>query len=238
MKFLEFWCLLVFITSIIRSEKGVAGAGDFRYLTGYVGLNQTGAHYQFTEYMPDLSVVQMDNSIQSACGVGIWLLYDEVNYDPITNETECTVRPIGECGNWSPQCQNMVSSLRYAGSPYGLNDNYYNLYEGTYFRGREFRGNTNAADLGDLDMAVSSLIVTGQSGWTFYTDVNLTGSNVCVYADEHHTNGDIDHDFARVQGMEKLGLPDNSIRSVARGCLSEYVLGHPGGERRSHDASN
>ncbi|XP_018007393.1 uncharacterized protein LOC108665176 isoform X2 [Hyalella azteca] len=237
MNFLVFLGHLVFVTSIIRSEKGVAGADDFRYLTGYAGLNQTGAHYQFTEYMPDLSVVQMDNTIESSCGVGYWLLYDEVDYDPLTNETECHFRPY-ECGNWSPQCQNMVSSLRYAGSPYGLNDDYYNLYEGTIFRGKEFRGNTNAADLGDLDMAVSSLIVTGQSAWTFYTDVNLTGSDVCVYADEHYTYGTIDLDYALVQDMEKLGLPDNSIRSVARGCLSDRVLGQPGGERRSQDASN
>jgi hypothetical protein len=59
--------------------------------------------------------------------------------------------------------------VRYAGSPYGLNDDYYNLYEGTGFRGKEFRGNTNAANLGELDMAVSSLVVTGQAAWTFFT---------------------------------------------------------------------
>ncbi|XP_018011637.1 uncharacterized protein LOC108668890 [Hyalella azteca] len=238
MKFIELWCFLAFITSSILNEKGVAGAGDFRYVTGYAGLNYTGDYYQFTDYTPDLSVVQMDNTIESGCGIGLWLLYDAVNYDPLADESECTFRSIGECRNWDFQCRNMISSLRYAGSPYGLNDNYYNLYEGTLFKGREFRGNTDAADLGDLDMAVSSLIVTGQSGWTFYTDVNFTGFSACVYADEHYTNGDIVHDYARVQYMSQLGLPDNSIRSVARGCLSERVLGHPGGERSGQDASD
>ncbi|KAF2348302.1 hypothetical protein FHG87_020943, partial [Trinorchestia longiramus] len=62
-----------------------------------------------------------------------------------------------------------ASSLRYAGSPYGLDDNYYNLYEGEYFQGTELRGNVDKTDLGDLDQKVSSLIITGQSEWTIYT---------------------------------------------------------------------
>ncbi|XP_047737657.1 uncharacterized protein LOC108669497 [Hyalella azteca] len=238
MNFIEFWCFLAFITSSNLNEEGVAAAGDFRYLTGYAGPNQTGAHYQFTEYMPDLSMVQMDNTIESSCGFGFWVIYDAVNYDQLNNDTRCTTAPLGGCGNWASWCQNLGSSLRYAGSPYGLNDDYYSLYEGTNFRGKEFRGNTNAADLDDLDMAVSSLIVTGQSGWTFYTDVNFTGSNVCVFANVHASNGDIHLDYAMITHVDTLGVADNSIRSVARGCLSESVLGHPGGERRGQDASN
>ncbi|XP_018007389.1 uncharacterized protein LOC108665172 [Hyalella azteca] len=231
------WCCLVFFTVATPIEK-FTGADDSRYFIGYAGLNYTGAHYQFIDYMPDLSEVQMDNTIESSCATGVWNLYNAVNYDLNSNESRCIFIGINWCGNWITQCQNMVSSLRYTGSPYGLNDDYYNLYEGTSFRGREFRGNTNAADLGDLDMAVSSLVVTGQSAWTFYTDVNFTGSNVCVYADEHYANGSIHLDFARFYTMDELGMADNSIRSVARGCLSDRVLGHSDGERRGQDATN
>ncbi|XP_047737659.1 uncharacterized protein LOC108669499 isoform X2 [Hyalella azteca] len=180
----------------------------------------------------------MDNTIESACETGNWILYDTPNYG--SNDTEFSYRftEVSWCGNIATSFRNMASSLRYAGSPNGLNDNYYNLYEGTHFRGREFRGNTNASDVGDLDMAVSSLVVTGQSSWTFYTGLHYTGANVCVYAFIHFTHDGIDLDTAYYINMDDLGLPDNSIRSVARGCLSERVLGHPGAERGGRNASN
>ncbi|XP_018008035.1 uncharacterized protein LOC108665753 isoform X2 [Hyalella azteca] len=225
MRTMKLWyCLVLFITS----EKGVVRGDDSRYLTGYDGLNFTGAHYQFTEYTPDLSVVQMDNSIESLCITGQWHAYDAVNYDPNMTQAACLWRGVGFC--WNTSCTNAISSVRYAGSPYGLNDDYYNLYEGTYFRGKEFRGNTNAGNLGELDKAVSSLVVTGQAAWTFFTGVDFTGSSLCVYADKHFTDGVISFDTTYFLNMDELGLPDNSIRSVARGCLSERVLGHPGGE--------
>ncbi|XP_018020228.1 uncharacterized protein LOC108676624 [Hyalella azteca] len=116
------------------------------------------------------------------------------------------------------------------------------MYEGTSFRGEEFRGDEDAAQLGDLDLAVSSIIVTGQAAWTFYTGLDYTGASVCVYADHTSTDGSIDLDYARFENLSELGLPDNSIRSVARGCFSERVVGaaprsHSGGER-VQDAGN
>ncbi|XP_018007390.1 uncharacterized protein LOC108665173 [Hyalella azteca] len=234
---LIFWgCLLLFAAATL-SERGAVGADDFRYVTGYAGPNYTGVHYQFTDYTPDLSVVQMDNTIQSACGVGIWMLYDTADYDlDHAWSVVCRYMAASWCASMGTACN--TSSLRYAGSPYGLNDNYYNLYEDTIYRGKEFRGNTNASDVGDLDMDVSSLVVTGQSPWTFYTGLHYTGANVCVYPYRHSTNNDIHLDFAYYDKMDYLGMPDNSIRSVARGCLSDRVLGHPGHERRGLDDIN
>ncbi|XP_018013013.1 uncharacterized protein LOC108670071 isoform X3 [Hyalella azteca] len=232
-------CGAIFVIASIQIWKGVAGADDFRYLTGYAGLGLSGIHHQFTEYTPDLSTVQMDNTIESACGTGFWLFYDATNY--AMDSISCSWHLVNHCGNWSTYCQNMVSSLRYAGSPHGLNNNYYNLYEGTSFRGEEFRGDEDAAQLGDLDLAVSSLIVTGQAAWTFYTGLDFTGATVCVYADETTTNSGIDLDFARIENLSELGLPDNSIRSVARGCFSERVVGAAprshAGEEHVHDAN-
>ncbi|XP_018013012.1 uncharacterized protein LOC108670071 isoform X2 [Hyalella azteca] len=229
-----------FIIASTQGWKGVEGADDFRDLTGYADLGLSGIHHQFTKYTPDLSAVQMDNTIESSCGTGLWLLYDATNY-ALDSSAVCLWHAVNYCSNWAAYCQNMVSSVRYAGSPHGLNNDYYNLYEGTSFRGDEFRGDEDAAQLGDLDLAVSSLIVTGQAAWTFYTGLDFTGATVCVYADETNTNSGIDLDFARIENLSELGLPDNSIRSVARGCFSERVVGAAprshAGEEHVHDAN-
>ncbi|XP_018019997.1 uncharacterized protein LOC108676437 [Hyalella azteca] len=202
-------------------------ADDFRYLTGYANPNWTGVYYQFAEYSPDLSVVFLDDALESVCGTGYWILYDATDYDPYSTGITCHFHGVNQCATWDSSCSNVASSLRYAGSPYGLNNDYYNLYEGKSFRGEEFQGDTDAADLGDLDLKISSLMVTGQSGWTFYVGVNFSGPAVCVYADEHVTTDGIHLDYARFFDMSELGLPDNFIRSVERGCLSDRVVGAP-----------
>ncbi|XP_018020069.1 uncharacterized protein LOC108676499 [Hyalella azteca] len=215
-----FWgCIAILAASLC---KVMARLDDTRYITAYTGLNSTGAHYHFTGYVPDLSEMQMNDSISSACGTGIWILYDGMNYSSNPTGYFCSTPAVSKCWNYKDVCQK-GSSLRYAGSPYGLNDDYYNLYEDNDFHGKEFKGNTNAADLGDLDQAVSSLIVIGQSAWTFYSGQDFTGVSVCVYTNATVTNADIELDFIIL--MDMLGLPDNSIRSVARGCLGELVAG-------------
>ncbi|XP_018015173.1 uncharacterized protein LOC108672067 [Hyalella azteca] len=221
---------LIYILSATATTLGDAGkgkAGDFRYLTGYTGTDWSGASYEFTDYAPDLSVVLMNNAINSSCSTGLWIAYDNVNFNPNLTGGICSIIAVDDCKKWAGPCQKMASSLRYAGSEFGLNDNFYNLYEGNSFHGAEFKGNINAAYLDNLDLAVSSLIITGQSGWTFYTGVDFTDASVCVYADEMVSNGGVVLNYARVYSMDELGLPDNSIRSVSRGCASDRIVGTP-----------
>jgi hypothetical protein len=46
---------------------------------------------------------------------------------------------------------------------------YYNLYDGWAYSGDEFRSNTDAETVGHMDMRTTSIIIQGQSPWTFYT---------------------------------------------------------------------
>ncbi|KAF2357853.1 hypothetical protein FHG87_011393, partial [Trinorchestia longiramus] len=99
------------------------------------------------------------------------------------------------------------------------------MYEYTSFRGNEFRGNANVDYLGDLDAAASSLIIIGQSAWTFYSDIEQTGAAVCVYPSTQLVGEDGTFmNYAYYCRLSEIGLPDNSIRSVARGCLSDRVV--------------
>ncbi|XP_018017211.1 uncharacterized protein LOC108673845 [Hyalella azteca] len=223
--FCAIWSSFLVLASSSPIEKEITRADDLRYLIGYSEPYSTGVSYTFTEYVPDLSVVMMDDIIDSVCGTGLWILYDSINYD--SNHEVCVYEGVNGCGTWDTFCWNVGSSLRYAGSPSGINNDYYNLYKGTTLRGEEFRGATDAADLGIFDLTISSLVVTGQSAWTFYEGLNFSGSAVCVYADQHISNNGTDLDFIHVLALSEIGLPNNSIRSVKRGCHAERVVGAP-----------
>ncbi|XP_018020009.1 uncharacterized protein LOC108676448 [Hyalella azteca] len=218
-------CSLLVLASSSPIEGVTARPDDFRYLTAYSEPDSIGENYTFYEYTPELSVVMMNNVIDSVCATGFWILYDSINY--IDRFVSCIYHGVSACATFAPACQNRASSLRYAGSPYGLNNDYYNLYQEIYLGGEEFRGEKDAADLGDFDLTISSLVVTGQSAWTFYRGLNYTGLPMCMYPDGHYTNDGIDIDYGFIFDMSEFGWPDNSIRSVRRGCHVQNVVRAP-----------
>lgn len=218
-----FFVIVTVIAGFTVHQQESPKAGDQRYLKAYTGPFQTGAFYQYLDYESDLSEQGMDDIIMSSCTTGYWIIYEDTNYIG----TSCHLQTIDHCGNWTT-CVGTASSLRYAGSPFGLNDNYFNLYESLNFQGDEFRGNADVDFLGDMDAAASSLIIIGQSGWTFYSDIQQTGSAVCVYPSQHIVGEDGTFmDYGNYCRLSEIGLPDNSIRSVARGCLSDRVVRAP-----------
>ncbi|XP_018028087.1 uncharacterized protein LOC108683296 [Hyalella azteca] len=193
---------------------------DLRYLKAYTDYDPDGPYHEFLDYSPDLSVQGLDGYIKRVCVTGQWLMYYERYYSVLRS----IYNGINQCFNTSSSYP--VSSLRYAGSPYGLDDVYYNLYEGEEWTGNEFKGNTNAPTVANLDMNVSSLSISGQSPWTFFTGLQYAGVAVCVYPD-YTINDDgiyLHHNrISKIGLTQDLGLPDNSIRSVAKGCLTDNV---------------
>ncbi|XP_018009066.1 uncharacterized protein LOC108666659 [Hyalella azteca] len=191
---------------------------DLRYLKAYINDDPDGPYHEFLDYSPDLSVQGLDDlSIKRICLTGQWLLYDEHYYNGI----DTFIIGLNDCYNLSSS--DSISSLRYTGSPYGLNDVYYNLYEGENYGGNEFKGNTNTPTVANLDMNVSSLTINGQSPWTFFTGLQYAGEAVCVYPYGPVSNNGIYLNFYGIGTITDLGLPDNSIRSVAKGCLTDNV---------------
>ncbi|XP_018022631.1 uncharacterized protein LOC108678686 isoform X2 [Hyalella azteca] len=193
---------------------------DRRYLKAYISDDPDGPYHEFLDYSPDLRDQGLDNSIKRVCLTGFWLLYSDYNYSEESSERLGPVHVNG-CEALPPSLS--TSSLRYAGSPYHLDDSYYNLYEGIKYRGQEFRGNTNADSLLEFDLRMSSVIICGQSPWTFFTGLQFTGEAVCLYPTHINTGNNISLHWNFAQNMSQLGLPDNSIRSVAKGCLTDNV---------------
>ncbi|XP_018009065.1 uncharacterized protein LOC108666657 [Hyalella azteca] len=190
---------------------------DLRYLKAYTDYDPDGPYHEFLDYSPDLSVQGLDDfTIKRICLTGQWIMCSERYYSGFS----INYGGVNHCYNLSSSYP--ISSLRYAGSPYGLDDVYYNLYEGENRTGNEFKGNTNVPTVANLDMKVSSFSISGQTPWTFFTGLQYAGEAVCVYP-IYMTNGGIYLHLGGVLRITDLGLPDNSIRSVAKGCLTDNV---------------
>ncbi|XP_018014053.1 uncharacterized protein LOC108671084 [Hyalella azteca] len=202
---------------------------DLRHLKAYTSTEPHATPAGPQVHRPGQSVCvypfsnSTDNGISMHYGYGSsllkgsWILYPSVAYAG----TSYQYHGVNSCYNLTTSAS--INSLRYAGSPYGMDDVYFNLYNTTYFGGNEFTGNTNTETVVELDMEVSSLIVSGQSPWTFFTGLKFTGESVCVYPSYNSTDNGISIHYFDAASMSSLGLPDNSIRSVARGCLSDTV---------------
>ncbi|XP_018020611.1 uncharacterized protein LOC108676981 [Hyalella azteca] len=221
-----FVCICLAFVVLISCFLAQAIEGPFlsRYLDAYTDYDPAGSYYEFLDYSPDLSVQGMDDSIRRVCLTGLWMLYVTPNYHKLAANLQFG---IDWCNNLTEEISYpaTASSLRYAGSPYALDDDYYNLYEGISYAGDEFRGDTDASSLLDLDLRVSSLIVSGPSPWTFFTGLNFTGEALCIYPNEYDASLHVEI----VDAVFLTGLADNSIRSVAKGCLTDNV--YPGGRR-------
>ncbi|XP_018019796.1 uncharacterized protein LOC108676254 [Hyalella azteca] len=172
---------------------------DLRYLKAYTSTDPhaTPAH-EFLDSCPDLGVLGLDNVIKRVCVTGYWILYSEISYDNEANY----IRGVNYCYTLSTSAS--ISSLRYAGSPYGMDDVYFNLYESSFFEGNEFKGNTNTETVVELDMKVSSLIVSGQSPWTFFTGLKFTGQSACVHPEYQATDNGISMHYNYVLSVRKI----------------------------------
>jgi hypothetical protein len=206
-------------------REGAAKAQTIRYVVGHTGYNMTGAVVDIIEYSPDLSLDGVDNAISSACLTGSWIIYDEINYGS-PGSLSCASVGISSCLGDLGSCSGVASSVRYAGSPDGLNAEFVNLYEGDGYTGDEFQTGESAISVGNIDQKVSSLIISGTSEWTFFTGLDFTGASLCVSPQQHlvHEDGTV-LDYTLVAQMADIGLPDNSIRSLLKGCV--------GGPRRA-----
>merc|ERR1719369_1160234 len=100
------------------------------------------------------------------------------------------------------------------------------LYEGTIFTGSEYYGEGDSQDLGPLSYQASSLIVTGKSAWTFYEGRDYSGYRVCVEPNTDHdvgANGGV-LNYGIFTSVTDVGMTDNSIGSVRKGCWSDKVV--------------
>nr|XP_027228401.1 uncharacterized protein LOC113820277 [Penaeus vannamei]XP_027228402.1 uncharacterized protein LOC113820278 [Penaeus vannamei] len=88
-------------------------------------------------------------------------------------------------------------------------------------------GNEDAASLGPLGDDVSSIIILGQSAWTFYDGRDFHGTNsVCLYPNFKFNDDSEDRSLhvGLYPTPSHFQISDNNIESVRKGCWSKNVV--------------
>jgi len=182
-------------------------------------------YVDLVDYQPDLRTIYFDNRISSACQTGLWFYYSETDYNKGSGGFVYWMHGIEYCGEFPRTFDNMASSIRFGGSPFYLNEDSFTLYEGDSFTGDEFWSNQHEPDLSYIANRGSSLVITGQSAWTFYSELNYNGRSVCVYpSTDHDVNGNDRLDLGLFPSISSTGISDDSVSSVAKGCYSSTVV--------------
>ncbi|CAL4183446.1 unnamed protein product, partial [Meganyctiphanes norvegica] len=189
------------------------------YLELYTVVGGECASTTIEEYTHDLADIGFDDLVKSVCGQGAWLMYNFPSYNMhhyVDAWTEFISFASHGCHDLPVTRHGEVSSVRFAGTG-DLADETITIYHGfEYMRGEEMFIRDEDW-FGDYNNEASSLIVTGPSPWTIY-EHSLSGTAICL---EPY---DIGGSYVGGWDAEDVGMPNNVISSVKKGCFSEKVL--------------
>ncbi|CAL4183444.1 unnamed protein product, partial [Meganyctiphanes norvegica] len=189
------------------------------YLELYTGEDATGASITIEEYTHDLSVIGFDDLTKSVCGQGVWLLYNYHSYNNYHWQftwTEFVAFASHDCHNLPVTRHGEASSVRFAGTG-DLADETITIYHGFDYTQGEEMFIRDEDWFGDYNNEASSLIVTGPSPWTIY-EHSFSGAAVCL---EPY---DIGGSYVGGWNAVDVGMPNNVISSVKKGCFAEKTL--------------
>ncbi|XP_040565148.1 uncharacterized protein [Lepeophtheirus salmonis] len=169
--------------------------------------------YHCYGYQKDLAAIDFDNKVDSTKVNGIWILYENINYN--TDDEGMSFFTYGDSyleknlGEFT----NKASSLRSSGVGQHYTDSSINFYAQEGFSGEE-QYYTNDIPYPVKSVFGKSLIVTGCDEWTIYSEKYFAGESVCVKP--------IDMDNCSptfYPTVDKLGL-GHRLRSARKGCHS------------------
>ncbi|XP_059083008.1 beta-crystallin A1-like [Tigriopus californicus] len=175
-----------------------------------------GIAYRFNDYAPSLSPFDFDNVISSCCFNGVWILYDEHDYNK--NDFGAAVYSgwgEGACFTFDATFDDKASSLRFAGAPDGYKQDTINFYESKYFIGEEQYFYDDAPQF-NFDNFGQSVIVTGCAPWTIYEYDNYQGESICLYPSD--TTECYPSFYAE---PTDLGFLASQVSSARKGCFSK-----------------
>nr|XP_040575471.1 beta/gamma crystallin domain-containing protein 1-like [Lepeophtheirus salmonis] len=164
----------------------------------------------------DLQLIGFNNKAKSAYLYGIWLLYEEIdfnrgNYNKMVSYVWGRNVQISTLG----EINGKVSSTRYSGVD-DLFANTINFYEGPGFMGIEQSVQRDSPKL-NYDNFGKSIIITGCKPWTLYEKENFGGKKICVYPNLSSTP-------CKPGFLEKpsaFGNFADQVSSVRLGCFSK-----------------
>lgn len=193
----------------------------------YTGVNQTGRCTVITTNIPDLGYGNFDNQIQSVLQRGTWFYYLNKNYS-MTGMVYYTMGSLAAV-TLPSLFRNVISSVRPLISNQDL-EKYHEMltgYEGFGFTGTQYSWPTATPSLGHQMSGLSSLAIIGRTPWTIYTEDSYTGYNLCVFPKDHPKPSYGGISVGLYPNITILAIPNNTIRSVKKGCYSKVIVKPP-----------
>jgi len=188
-------------------------SGNTQFLDCY---DQSGYRFHATDYAPSLRAYNWDNRITSCCFTGIWMLYDEEDYNEYsTNAATWWAHGINNCIDVPQQFRNAASSLRFTGAPDDFLYDTLNLYFSDFFIGDEEFMYTDMPLL-NYDNRAMSLIVTGCTPWTLYQYDHFEGDAMCVFP-----SSSTDCTPGYYTTSQALSTLAGQVSSARKGCLAK-----------------
>ncbi|KAK4297016.1 hypothetical protein Pmani_030534 [Petrolisthes manimaculis] len=189
------------------------------------GDSHLGESMKFNDNNPHLGSVGFDNTIQSVKVTGMWIFYDDPDYNSNTADSSrfFYVHGLDYSMTIPDEYKNKATSLRYAGSQHKLNDDYWSIYQGMYFAGDTLGGTNDMTDLSFLTFDAFSVILVGKTAWSFCEGVNYAGPCVCMWPDTHHDDTLFrELDLGIFPTLTSYG-GILRVRSVRKGCYGKVI---------------
>ncbi|XP_063866142.1 uncharacterized protein LOC135103600 [Scylla paramamosain] len=187
----------------------VGGCDDFiqlfggdKFLDPVVNLHED------MDHISDLGSLEMDNIIKCIYRIGLWLLYDDVNFKGRVYYVE----PDKKWVDLPPEYRDTFSSLRRIKT---RGADKVSLFRTSSFTGEELQVWRNAEEIDLPHNKACSLIVIGKSPWTVYTGKFLDGDKACVNATVKYEEKLIGF-YPTVKSM---GLSE-PVKSIVKGCYA------------------
>merc|ERR1711970_611072 len=208
---------LLLLPLLLSLTRGQTDPPNNNYLEVYSGTGQEGASATVYDYNHNLADIGFDDLTSSVCGEGVWILYENMNYNNSHHHGWTQVFASGtySCDNLPVTRENQASSVRYAGTG-DLNDDTLTIYHSHNYGGGEVMFIREEPFLGDYNNEGSSLIITGESSWTVYEHPGYKGDAICL--EPYPIGGD--YSFG-AWNVEDIGMTHNVISSVQKGCFSK-----------------
>jgi len=193
-------------------------SGSTQDLWCYEGSGGGGDAVHAIDYIPDLANYNMDNRISYCCVTGIWLLYAENDYNGYsTGSSNWWAYGDNYCLDLPQPFIQVASSLRFTGAPDDWKYDTLNFYFNNFFIGDEEFTYTDMPQL-NYNNRAQSLIVTGCSPWTLYTDTYYRGQAMCVFP------SDSSQCLPGLYDSQHLSLAGQISSAKRGGCFSEKRL--------------
>jgi len=191
-----------------------------QHIECYENTDLSGDVLKAIDYVPSLSGYSFNDRVQSCCVTGIWILYADENYNAKNSEgSSWYVYGDNYCSKVPTAFLNVASSLRFTGAPDGMQYDTLNFYHLTNFMGSEEFTYHTSAQLSYPD-SVRSIVITGCSSWTLYTEVGYKGRSVCI--SNGGTSASCNPGFYPFWSLNNNA--HRRIGSVKKGCFSSSQI--------------